>query len=246
LEDRLSKKTRAIMIVHLYGKPCDMDPIMKAVDRHGLKLIEDCAQSHGARYKDRMTGTFGHVNAFSFYPTKNLGCLGDGGAVVTDDPTIAESIRRLRNYGQERKYFFKTVGYNSRLDELQAGFLSVKLRRLDEINKHKRMLASLYHAGLSDQFIRPVVSQDYFDVYHIFNIRHPRRDELREFLKNRGIETEIHYPVPPHRQEALRGLFTTPSFPISEEIHSTTLSLPISFGHSPEDIQEVIRTLNGF
>ena len=246
LEDHITNKTRAVMIVHLYGKPCDMDPIMKVVERHDLKLVEDCAQSHGARYRGQMTGTFGHANAFSFYPTKNLGCLGDGGAVVTNDPSIAESIRKLRNYGQERKYYFEMVGYNSRLDELQAGFLSVKLRKLDDINNHKRMLASVYHAGLSEKFIKPVAREDSFDVYHIFNIRHPQRDELRQFLLKRDIETEIHYPVPPHRQEALRGLFEESSFPISDEIHATTLSLPISPGHSTKDVETVIRALNAF
>ena len=246
IEDHITGKTRAIMIVHLYGKPCNMDPIMKIVERHNLKLVEDCAQSHGARYQGQMTGTFGHANAFSFYPTKNLGCLGDGGAVVTNDPSIAESIRKLRNYGQERKYYFEMVGYNSRLDELQAGFLSVKLRKLDDINKHKRMLASTYRAGLSEKFIKPVGHESSFDVYHIFNIRHPRRDELRQFLLKRDIQTEIHYPVPPHRQEALRGLFVESSFPISDEIHATTLSLPISTGHTLEDVETVIRALNAF
>ncbi|NUM71309.1 MAG: DegT/DnrJ/EryC1/StrS family aminotransferase [Ignavibacteriaceae bacterium] len=245
IEEKITPKTRAIMIVHLYGKSCDMDPIMAVKEKHNLKLIEDCAQSHGATYKGKMTGTFGEFGAFSFYPTKNLGALGDAGAVVTDDPSLAKRIARLRNYGSEVKYYNQEVGYNSRLDEMQAGFLSVKLRRLDEINSHKRKLALIYEENLSNNFIKPVIHADYSDVYHIYNIRHPERDKLRAYLLENGIRTEIHYPVSPNKQQAMQGIIDG-DYPVSEEIHATTLSLPVSFCHSEEDIIKVTEVLNRF
>ncbi|GJQ21909.1 MAG: erythromycin biosynthesis sensory transduction protein EryC1 [Bacteroidia bacterium] len=246
LEDLVSPHTRAVIVVHLYGKPCDMDPIMAVVNKNNLFLIEDCAQSHGARYKGTMTGMFGHASAFSFYPTKNLGALGDAGAIVTNDPLVAEEVRKLRNYGSSKKYLNDVVGYNSRLDEVQAGFLSVKLKRLEEINSHKRALANVYHKALNARFRKPVVHPDFRDVYHIFNVRHPRRDALREYLLRHDIKTEIHYPVPPHRQKALEQYFRGKEFPVSDEIHSTTLSLPISFAHSTEDITRVAEVMNSF
>lgn len=245
IEAAVTSKTRAIMVVHLYGKSCDMDPIMAAAKKHRLAVIEDCAQSHGAQYKGKMTGTFGY-GAFSFYPTKNLGCLGDGGAVTTDDDDFARTIRMLRNYGSEKKYYNEVVGYNSRLDEIQAGFLSVKLRHLGDITAHKRTLASLYHEGLKSDYITPLVHPDYFDVFHIYNIRHPKRDAVKEYLLKHEIRTEIHYPVPPHRQKAMVGILGTQDFPIASEIHATTLSLPISYCHTEDDIRRVIDVLNKF
>lgn len=245
IEAAITSKTKAIMVVHLYGKACEMDTISGIAQRHGLALIEDCAQSHGAKYKGTMTGTFGY-GAFSFYPTKNLGCLGDGGAVTTDDDEFAKKIRMLRNYGSEKKYYNEVVGYNSRLDEIQAGFLSVKLRRLNEITEHKRTLAGLYHNGLKSDFITPQVHPDYYDVFHIYNIRHPKRDQLKEYLLKNGIKTDIHYPVAPHRQKAMSGVLTHHDFPISEEIHATTLSLPISFCHTRNDVERVIEVMNRF
>ncbi|MDO8550964.1 MAG: DegT/DnrJ/EryC1/StrS family aminotransferase, partial [Ignavibacteria bacterium] len=238
-------KTKAVMIVHLYGKCCEMDPILSICKKYNLKLIEDCAQSHGAKYKNKMSGTFGDVNAFSFYPTKNLGALGDAGSVNTDDEDIDMAVRSLRNYGSEKKYYNDRVGYNSRLDEVQAGFLSVKLKRLDEINSHKRKLASIYLKELKDDFVKPFVHPDFYDVWHIFNIRHPKRDDLKEFLLKNGIKTEIHYPVPPHKQKAMQGIIGG-EFPISEEIHKSTLSLPISFFHKEDDIYKVIEVMNKF
>lgn len=246
IEEAISKKTKALMIVHLYGKSCDMDPIMKIVKKHDLKLIEDCAQSHGSTYKGKKTGTFGHAAAFSFYPTKNLGALGDGGSLNTDDENVAEAVRTIRNYGSKVKYYNELIGVNSRLDEVQAAFLSVKLRRLDEINSYKRELAKIYLDNLKDDFIKPQKHPDFFDVYHIFNIRHPKRDALKEFLLKNEIKTEIHYPVPPHRQKAMKGILDKGEFPISEEIHRTTLSLPISFGHAKEQIYRVVEVLNKF
>jgi len=235
-----------VIVVHLYGKMCEMDPIMEIVRKRNLRLIEDCAQSHGAMYRGKKAGSFGHCAAFSFYPTKNLGALGDAGAVLTDDRDIALKAQMLRNYGSGRKYYNDVIGYNSRLDELQAGFLSVKLRRLDDINQHKRRLARLYMEGLRDDFVKPAVHSDYFDVYHIFNIRHPERDKIRHYLLKNEIGTEIHYPVPPHKQKSMHHVLSGYDCRISEEIHSTTLSLPISFFHSADDICKVIDALNKF
>jgi dTDP-4-amino-4,6-dideoxygalactose transaminase len=246
IEEKISAKTKAMMIVHLYGKSCDMDPIVSLCKKHNLVLIEDCAQSHGAKYKGKNTGTFGEFGAFSFYPTKNLGALGDGGSVNTDNPELAKKIRRLRNYGSDVKYYNEIVGFNSRLDEVQAGFLSIKLKRLDEINTHKRRLAKIYHENLKNDFIKPIFHEDYFDVYHIYNIRHSQRDKLKEYLLKNEIKTDIHYPVPPHKQKAMAGIIKEKSFPLSEEIHSTTLSLPISFLHTEDDIYKVVEVMNRF
>ncbi len=245
IEEAITAKTRAIMVVHLYGKSCEMDSISTIAKKRNIALIEDCAQSHGAKYKGKMTGTFGY-SAFSFYPTKNLGCLGDGGAVTTDDESFAGKIRMLRNYGSEKKYYNEVVGYNSRLDEVQAGFLSVKLKHLNEITYHKQKLAKLYHDGLKNDFIKPVADSDYIDVFHIYNVRHPKRNELKEYLLKNEIKTDIHYPVPPHQQKAMVGVLTKQHFPISEEIHATTLSLPISYCHSESDVQRVIEVMNKF
>jgi dTDP-4-amino-4,6-dideoxygalactose transaminase len=245
IEGALTKDTKVVMIVHLYGKCCDMDPIIEICRKHNVWLIEDCAQAHGATYKGKKAGSFGDVAAFSFYPTKNLGCLGDGGAVITNTEEYYRKIKFLRNYGSGKKYYNTYIGINSRLDEMQAAFLSIKLNALDEINKHKRKLAEIYLKNLKDDFILPEVAEDYFDVYHIFNIRHPQRDKLREYLQRNGIATEIHYPVPPHKQKALAFLSEL-SFPKSEEIHSTTLSLPISAFHTFSDIERVVEVLNAF
>ena len=246
LEEKITSKTKAIMIVHLYGKPCEMNPILTLKEKYKLVLIEDCAQSHGAKYFEELTGTFGEFGAFSFYPTKNLGALGDAGAVLTDDAHLARSIKRLRNYGSDVKYYNEIVGYNSRLHEMQAGFLSIKLKHLDEINKHKRKLAQIYFDNLKEDFIKPVIEENVFDVFHIYNVRHPKRDELKEYLLKNEITTEIHYPVPPHKQKAMEGIITGKDFPISEEIHATTLSLPISFYHTEDAISRVVEVMNKF
>lgn len=245
IEANVTPKTRAIMVVHLYGKCCDMDPIMATAKKHNLRVIEDCAQSHGATYKGRQSGSFGDYGAFSFYPTKNLGALGDAGAMLCDDDDLATTARRLRNYGSDVKYHNEIVGDNSRLDEVQAGFLLAKFARLEELTQRKRALAKLYHDGLKDDFVKPVVDDDYRDVYHIYNVRHPKRDELREFLLKNEIKTETHYPVAPHKQKAMRDIIKG-DYPISEEIHATTLSLPISYGHTATDVERVIETMNKF
>ncbi len=244
IEEKITKNTKAILIVHLYGKSCDMDPIVSISQKYDLKIIEDVAQAHGAKYKGKSVGSFG-VGCFSFYPTKNLGALGDAGAITTDDDNLAKIFKSLRNYGSAVKYYNDELGYNSRLDEIQAGFLSAKLEILDDITNHKRELAKIYLENLADRFIKPVVDKDYFDVYHIFNIRHPKRDELKAYLLENGIKTEIHYPLAPHKQKAMEGLITG-EYPISEEIHNTTLSLPISYFHTKEDVVRVCKVMNGW
>lgn len=246
IEELITKNTVAIMVVHLYGKCCEMDAIYSIAKKYELKLIEDCAQAHGSMFKNRKAGSFGDFSAFSFYPTKNLGALGDGGSLNTSSDELAILARKLRNYGSEKKYYNDIIGVNSRLDELQAAFLSVKLNHLDDINTHKRKLAALYQANLKDDFIKPQFHQDYFDVFHIYNVRHPRREELKTFLLKNNVGTEIHYPVAPHKQAAMRGILDSGRFPISEEIHETTLSLPISFFHTEDDILKVIEIMNKF
>lgn len=246
IEQAITPRTKALMIVHLYGKSCDMDAIMAIKNKYNLVLVEDCAQAHGATFKGQKTGTFGEFGAFSYYPTKNLGALGDAGAVTTNNTELAGIIRQMRNYGSDKKYYNERIGINSRLDELQAAFLSVKLEALDDINAHKRKLAQLYLQNLKTDYILPVVEDDIKDVYHIFNIRHERRDALKEYLLNNGIGTEIHYPVPPHRQKAMQPLMQGQSFPIANEIHQTTLSLPCSYWHTEEQIYKVIDKLNAF
>jgi len=245
IEKSVTPRTRAVMVVHLYGKPCNMDPIMEICKEHNLFLIEDCAQAHGAEYKGKKVGSFGDMAGFSFYPTKNLGCIGDGGAIVTDNILLHQKTEMLRNYGSRKKYQNEFIGLNSRLDEIQAAFLITKLAYLDKINKYKRELALLYISHLKEDFIKPSVDENSYDVYHIFNIRHKKRDALKDYLLKNNIQTEIHYPVPPHKQKALSFLSHL-KFPISEEIHSTTLSLPISTMHSKEEIMWVIETMNKF
>jgi dTDP-4-amino-4,6-dideoxygalactose transaminase len=240
----VTKKTKAILIVHLYGKCCNMDEICNIADLHKIQIIEDAAQAHGAKFKNKMAGSFG-IGCFSFYPTKNLGALGDGGAILSNNIDFIDRVKCLRNYGSSKKYHNSVLGYNSRLDEIQASFLSDKLVILNEITNHKRKLASLYFEYLDDRFIKPQVDENYYDVYHIFNIRHKKRDLLKEYLLENGIQTEVHYPVPPNKQDAILK-YIQGDFPISEEIHATTLSLPISFIHTKQDIMRVIEIMNMF
>ena len=253
IEEKISSKTKAIMIVHLYGMPCEMDPIVALCKKHQLKLIEDCAQSHGATYKGKMTGTFGDANAFSFYPTKNLGALGDAGGISVNDPELYKQLKALRNYGSFVKYHNEYVGYNSRLDEIQAGFLSVKLKKLNDINSHKNKLASIYISQLKKDYIVPVLQKDCFNVFHIFPVRHPRRDELKKYLLDLQINTEIHYPIAPCDQKSIKDFFTKKNvliheadFKISREIHATELSLPCSTIHTEKDVYQLVELLNKF
>lgn len=244
ISESISNKTKVILVVHLYGKACNMQPIMELAKSNGLIVIEDAAQAHGAAYRGQKVGSFG-IGCFSFYPTKNLGALGDAGAVTLNDCSLEKRLRLLRNYGSEIKYYNEEVGYNSRLDEIQAGFLREKLSILDEITEHKRKLASIYFNKLSDAFIKPLVDDDYYDVYHIFNIRHQNRDSLRKYLLENDIKTEVHYPIAPHKQKAMQGIIEG-DYPISEEIHATTLSLPISYYHTEKDVERVCEVMNNW
>ena len=246
IEEKITSRTRAIIVVHLYGKVCNMDAIKNIVSKYELKLIEDCAQAHGASYKKIKAGNFSEFGAFSFYPTKNLGALGDSGCVTTNDANLADIITTLRNYGSKVKYYNELTGVNSRLDEMQAAFLSVKLKSLDLITEHKRNLANLYLQGLKDDFIKPLLHQDHYDVYHIFNIRHKERNRLKDYLLKNGIQTEIHYPVANNKQVAMKKLLGNEHIPIAEEISNTTLSLPISFFHKDIEIEYVIEKMNQF
>lgn len=241
----MTARTRAICVTHLYGKPCRMDQIGAFAREHGLAVVEDCAQSHGASLDGRVTGTFGNTGCFSFYPTKNLGALGDAGAITTDDPELANRLRHLRNYGSLKKYVNTYPGVNSRLDELQAAFLRVKLPHLGEITGHKQHLASIYFDALPDALILPLREFDTVDVFHIFAVRTPRRDELRAFLLAHDIKTEVHYPIPPHRQQAMKGILNG-EYPIADELHNTELSLPISYATTPAEVTEVCRVVQQF
>ncbi len=245
IQSAITNKTVAILVVHLYGQCCKMDDICQLAISNDLKIIEDCAQAHGATFKNKLAGTFGDFGCFSFYPTKNLGALGDAGAIICKTEEHYKKLCQLRNYGSEKKYHNGIIGYNSRLDEIQASFLSVKLPHLNSINNHKKKLAQLYHHHLSENFIKPINQFDYDNVYHIYNIRHSERDRLKLYLSNHGIGTEIHYPIAPHKQKALQ-FYNHLSYPISEEIHATTLSLPCSFVHTEDNIREVIEVLNSF
>jgi dTDP-4-amino-4,6-dideoxygalactose transaminase len=245
LHAAVSAKTRGICVTHLYGKPCRMDLICDFARDRGLVVIEDCAQSHGALLKGKATGTYGTFGCFSFYPTKNLGALGDAGAVTTDDPALADRMRHLRNYGSLQKYINVYLGVNSRLDELQAAFLRVKLNYLPKITAHKRNLAEIYFKNLPPSLTLPFREADTFDVYHIFPVRCEQRDELRAYLLSNNIKTEIHYPLAPHRQQAMQGILNG-DYPISDEIHRTELSLPISYATTEENVTEVCRAIRLF
>ena len=245
LRDTMTAKTRAICVTHLFGKVCRMDLIIAFANEFDLKLVEDCAQSHGAKLDNITTGTFGDAGCFSFYPTKNLGALGDAGAIVTNDDVLAENVRYLRNYGSSEKYTNQYVGYNSRLDELQAAFLRIKLRHLHQITTHKRALADIYFQNLPDWLIKPKKVTEEFDVFHIFGVRHFARDELRTWLLEKNIKTEVHYPIPPHKQKAMQGIISG-KFPLADLLHSTEISLPISFGHTEEQILQVCEVIKKF
>lgn len=245
IEAAITPRTRAIMAVHLYGQPADMDPILAIGARHGLKVIEDAAQAHGAYYKGRRVGTLGDAAGFSFYPGKNLGALGDGGAVTTADAALAERVRMLLNYGSRSKYVNELQGYNCRLDELQAALLGVKLRSLDADNARRREIAARYQAGLAGlPLILPAVIAGAEPVWHLYVVRHAARDALQSKLAEAGIGTIVHYPTAPHRQPAYAGLgLAEGSLPVSERIHAEVLSLPMGPHLSDADIEQVIGAL---
>lgn len=243
IEIAITLKTKAIMVVHLYGQPADMDPINAIAQKSGLKVIEDSAQAHGARYKGHRVGSLGDAAGFSFYPGKNLGAIGDGGAITTNDPDLADRIHVLRNYGSKIKYQNEVVGFNSRLDELQAALLRVKLTFLDEWNERRRHIAAKYQEALTGQnrLVIPFVPNWAEPVWHLFVILHPQRDQLQKLICEAGVSTMIHYPIPPHIQPAysqINHLFNL--LPISEHVASQCLSLPIGPHLDCEMVNEVI------
>jgi len=249
VEAAVTSRTRAIMPVHLYGQPSDMDPIIALAERRGLKVIEDAAQAHGARYRGRRTGSLGHGAGFSFYPGKNLGAFTDAGAVTTNDAEVALKVRKLRNYGSAVKYQHELQGINSRLDELQAAFLRVKLCRLDDWNERRKTLALHYLEGLKNvpDLILPHVPDWADPVWHLFVIQHPRRDALQKYLADSGIGTLIHYPIPPHRSGAYAAQFSrSPDLPLAEKLADTVLSLPIGPHTLPGHVEEVCRAIRSF
>lgn len=254
IEDAVTPRTRAIMPVHLYGLPCDMDRIMDIARKHGLYVIEDAAQAHGAVYicadgTKKKTGTFGDAAGFSFYPGKNLGALGDGGAAVTSDEKLAGKIRALGNYGSDVKYHFLYQGINSRLDEMQAAFLSAKLPHLDRMNEDRRRIAARYLSGIKNpDIILPFVPDNCIPVWHVFAIRTKRRDELEKHLNDRGITTLRHYPIPIHMQDCYKDCmpYKEGDLPVAEEISRTQLSLPMYYGMEDEQTDRVIEALNDF
>lgn len=246
IEDAITPKTKGIMIVHLYGRIAYNDKLAQICRKHGLKLMEDCAQSHGCTWKGVKTGALGDSAAHSFYPGKNLGALGDAGAVTTNDPELAEIIRALANYGSQKKYVFKYVGMNSRMAETDAAALDVKLKYLDQDNRKRQALAAFYYDNINNPLITlPARIADENNVYHQFPIFCERRDELQEYLKENGIQTLIHYPIPPHKQECYKE-WNVRSYPITEKIHAQELSIPMNQVLSMDDAKEVVRVLNEF
>lgn len=248
IEEKITAKSKAIMPVHLYGQACDMDPIMEIAGKHNLFVVEDCAQAHGATYKGKKVGSFGDAAGFSFYPGKNLGALGDGGAAVTNNKEIADKIRALGNYGSDYKYHHIYKGNNSRLDEMQAAFLLAKLPHLEKMNEERRRIADLYTSGINNpKIITPVVKEECKPVWHIYGVRCKERDALEKHLNDKGIGTNKHYPIPMHMQDCYKDLgIKQGELPIAEEISATELSLPMYYGMTDEQVQYVIDAINDF
>ena len=246
IEQAITAKTRAVMIVHLYGRCAYTERIGEQCKMYNLLLIEDNAQAHGCHYQEERTGSLGHAAGHSFYPGKNLGALGDAGCVTTDDDELARVIRALGNYGSEEKYVFKYTGYNSRLDELQAAVLAVKLKHLDEDNLHRAAIAEVYYKGIANPLVRlPQHVDSLHNVYHLFPVFCEERDRLHQYLKEQGIETLIHYPIAPHQQECYKE-YAHLSLPITEEIHRTELSLPIGPTMTLDEAKVVVNAINEF
>lgn len=246
IEEAISPKTKAILIVHLYGQNAYTDKIGEICKKYNLKLIEDNAQAHGCKFEDKRTGSLGDAAGHSFYPGKNLGALGDGGAVTTNDKELADTVRSLANYGSSKKYVFKYKGRNSRLDEIHAAVLSAKLKHLDEDNAKRKAVAKKYIEGIKNpEIILPQVYDWDSHVFHIFPIRTKYRDELQKYLTDNGVQTLIHYPIPPHKQECYKE-WNDRSYPITEQIHAEELSLPISPVLEEEEVHTVIDLLNNW
>ena len=246
IEEKITDKTKAIIVVHLYGQAVQMDKIWNLAKKYNLKVIEDSAQAHGAIYKGKRVGNLSDASAFSFYPGKNLGCMGDGGAVTTNDKELFEKVKAIANYGSDRKYHHIYKGVNSRLDELQAAVLDVKLSHLDEDNNRRREISKYYRENIKNpKIILPKVYDEKAHVWHIFAIRTEDRNALQKHLEANGIQTNIHYPTPPHKQGAYKE-WENQSYPISEEIHRTVLSLPISPVMTNEEVKKVVEVVNEF
>lgn len=247
IEQKITSKTKAIMVVHLYGRACWSEQLEELAKKYNLKILEDNAQAIGAEWNGKKTGTLGDAGAFSFYPGKNLGALGDAGAICTDDEELAECCRALANYGSNEKYYNEYKGYNSRMDEIQAAVLRVKLKGLDEDNRSRREIAAYYseHIRQPEVILPPKPEDPRNHVWHIFAIRHPERDKLQAYLDEKGIQTLIHYPVPPHKQRAYQE-WNHLSFPVTEKIHREELSLPISPVLTDEEVNIVIDALNKY
>ena len=245
---KITDKTKAVIPVHLYGQPCDMDSILEIANRYDLYVIEDCAQAHGAIYKGKKVGSFGHAGCFSFYPGKNLGALGDGGAVVSNDKKLIDKIKALGNYGSDYKYHHIYKGNNSRLDEVQAALLSAKLSHLDAMNDERKRIAQMYMGGIvNPQIILPHVSKQSIPVWHVFSIRTMKRDKLEDYLKVHGIETNKHYPIPIHMQKCYVDLgYKKGDLPVSETISESQLSLPIYYGMTNDQVMYVIKASSAY
>ncbi|MFC1709536.1 DegT/DnrJ/EryC1/StrS family aminotransferase [Candidatus Omnitrophota bacterium] len=247
VEKKISDRTKAIIPVHIYGNPVDMDPLIDIAKRHGIYIVEDACQAHGAEYKGRKVGTFGDMAAFSFYPTKNLGGYGDGGIVLTSNTDLYEKMLKLRQYGWKARYESQFIGINSRLDEMQAAILRTKLKYLDERNEKRIQLAHLYRELLQDSdAILPMVKKHSKHVFHLYVIRHKNRDKLKEYLLENGVQTKIHYPVPVHQQKAFLDLRINVSLPITEQINREILSLPIYPELSIKEVESIVRLLIKF
>lgn len=248
IEEKITEKTKAILVVHLYGQASKMDKIMSIAKKYSLRVIEDCAQSHGAKYKAEMTGTFGDIGCFSFYPSKNLGAFGDGGAITTNDEEIAASFRIYRNYGSEKRYYNKVVGTNSRLDEIQAALLKVRLSHMQEIEDERIRIAQYYAEKLDNQkFILPQIETGATSVWHQYVIRSTVREQLKEYLDSNQIGTIIHYPIPPHLSEAYSYLeIGVGSLPITETFANEVLSLPMYTGMTKDEQERIVEIMNAF
>ena len=248
IEEAITNKTKAILVTHLYGMASKMDEIVSICKKHNLRLVEDCAQSHGACFNGKMTGSFGDIGCFSFYPSKNLGAFGDGGAITTNDPNLDLACRTFRNYGSQKRYYNEVVGTNSRLDELQAGLLRVRLSHLDELAKEKIKIAEKYNKFLSNPKIKlPSIAKGATCVWHQYVICCDERDRLIKYLDEKGIGTIIHYPIPPHLQECYKYLgYKEGDFPITEQLAKTVLSIPMYNGMTEEEQEYVIDALNKF
>lgn len=248
IEEKITEKTKAILVVHLYGQASNMKPVVELCKKYNLRLVEDCAQSHGAKFAGQMTGTFGDIGCFSFYPSKNLGAFGDAGAIVTNDAKIAEDVRVFRNYGSEKRYYNRVVGTNSRLDELQAGLLRVRLTHMDELEQERIRIANYYLEHIHNDKIKlPKVCEGATHVWHQFVIRTEKRDEFMEYLKEHGIGSIIHYPIPPHLAEAYESLgFKKGDLPITEQYADTVLSLPMYNGMTQEECEYVVDVINQY